>query len=378
MFQDSFSKWLSLIENSLDGVYGSLWEIGTICAFVILFNIVIKKILVFLEGYFKRRHQLWKESFVKAFYPPLSYYVWFFTLIESFELIFLQVSDKRHIPYKSMTLTIGLTLAFTIFLLLWKNYVIDIIRTQGKEHKKRYDSTYIDVINKILTIVILIVAGFMLLEATGSNFNTIMAFGGVSGLALAFASQEVIASFFGGLMIYMTRPFSIGDWILLPERQIEGHVEEIGWYNSKIRTLDKRPIYVPNAIFSKIVVVNPSRVSHRQIKETIGIRYRDVDKLKAIISDVKIMLENTPTIDQAMPLGACFSAFGTYSLDILFYGYSTEVSSDKYNGVKEVLLFGIIDILNKHQAELAFPTTSLEISQGGFEANPMASLTMQN
>lgn len=361
MFQNYISNCYSILKNALDGVYGSLWELGTICGFVILFNLIFKRILVFLENYFKTHHQHWKKSFVKALYTPLSYYVWFFAIIESFELISLQITNTKHFPYKNMILTIALIIAFTYFLLSWKNYAIDIARDKGREKNNRYDSTYIDVINKVSTITILAIAGLMLLEVTGSNFNTLIAFGGVSGLAIAFASQEVIASFFGGLMIYITRPFSIGDWILLPERQIEGHVEEIGWYNSKVRTLDKRPIYIPNAIFSKLVVVNPSRMSHRQIKETIGLRYRDVDKLKAIIADLKTMLMNAPTIDQTMPLGAHFSAFGTSSLDILFYGYSTEITNDKYNQVKETLLFNIIDILNKHQVELAFPTTCLEI-----------------
>lgn len=363
MFQDYISNYYSVIKNCLDGVYGSFWEVGTICGLVILFNFVFKKILMILKNYFESHHQLWKSIFFKAIYIPLSYYIWFFALIESFELISLHIRETKHLPYKNMMLTIGLVIAFSCFLLRWKNNAIDILREKGREQKTRYDSTHIDVINKISTITILITTGLMLLEATGSNFNTLVAFGSVSGLALAFASQEVIASFFGGLMIYITRPFSIGDWILLPERQIEGHVEEIGWYNSKIRTLDKRPIYVPNAIFSKMVVVNPSRMSHRQIKETIGIRYRDVNKLKAVIADIKIMLKNAPTIDQAMTSGAHFSAFGTYSLDILFYGYSTETMTDNYNKIKEILLFNIIDILNKHQAELAFPTTSLEIPE---------------
>ena len=55
----------------------------------------------------------------------------------------------------------------------------------------------------------------------------------------------MISNFFGGFMIYVTHSFGIGDWINLPDHNVEGYVEEIGWYTTRIRTFEKRPIYVP-------------------------------------------------------------------------------------------------------------------------------------
>lgn len=254
---------------------------------------------------------------------------------------------------------VGFVLCFAWVLLRWKRYAIASIKNKDKDHKYA-NAMRIDIFDKIGTVAILIVAVLLLLEVTGNNFNTLIAFGGISGLALAFASQEVIASFFGGLMIYINHPFHVGDWIILPERSIEGYVEEIGWYTTKVRTFDKRPIYVPNSIFSKIVVVNPSRMSHRQIKETIGIRYRDVAALKGIIADIKLLLRDSPEIDHSVNYGAYFSNFGSYSLDILFSAYTFEKSSDGFNKIREKIFFGIIDILARHKAELAFPTTCVE------------------
>lgn len=68
-------------------------------------------------------------------------------------------------------------------------------------------------------------------------------------------------------MIYFDRPFKVGDWIRSPDRQIEGTVERIGWRMTIIRTFDKRPLYVPNSVFSSIVVENPSRMLNRRIYE---------------------------------------------------------------------------------------------------------------
>ncbi len=102
-------------------------------------------------------------------------------------------------------------------------------------------------------------------------------------------------------MIYFDRPFKVGDWIRSPDRQIEGTVERIGWRMTSIRTFDKRPLYVPNSVFSNIVVENPSRMLNRRIFETIGLRYDDADKVPVIIDEVREMLKITKTSIHARP-----------------------------------------------------------------------------
>lgn len=361
MIWEYLENCCALTEASLDGRFGWFWEIGTLCLIVFILNFFFKRLLIFLEGVFKAHKKIWKESFVSALYLPLSYYVWYFAAIEIVDFVWQQMLSINF-ANKSIFLATGLVVAFAWFLLRWKSKAIVCLSESRKFQKMAFNSARIDVVDKLFTVIILIVSMMLLLEVTGSNLNTLVAFGGISGLALAFASQEVIASFFGGLMIYINHPFQIGDWIILPERSIEGHVEEIGWYTTRVRTFDKRPIYVPNSIFSKIVVVNPSRMSHRQIKETIGIRYRDVGALRSIIADIKQMLDANPAVDHGMTCGVYFTAFGAYSLDILFSVYIFEKSTDGYNRIRETILFAIMDILNKHHAELAYPTTCVERS----------------
>lgn len=360
MILDKVQKCCSVVGGSLDGHFGWFWDLATIIIIVLLFNFLFKRLLIFLENYFKSHKQPWKQSLVSALYLPLSYYVWFFAAIESIDFITHEILEMSLFSNKQMVLGIGIVLSFIWFAFRWKKNAILAIKAREKLEKSGYDPTRIDVVDKIATVVILIISVMMLLEVTGNNLNTLIAFGGISGLALAFASQEVIASFFGGLMVYLTHPFVIGDWIILPERSIEGHVEEIGWYTTKVRTFDKRPIYVPNSIFSKIVVINPSRMSHRQIKETIGIRYQDVAELKGIISDIRQVLASSSHIDQNLAYSVFFSAFGNYSLDIQFSSYTFETATNGFNRIKEEILFSIIEILDKHNAELAYPTTCVE------------------
>ena len=107
---------------------------------------------------------------------------------------------------------------------------------------------------------------------------------------MGFAAKDLLANFFGGMMIYMDRPFSVGEWIRSPDKEIEGTVEDIGWRLTRIRTFDKRPLYIPNSVFANISVENPSRMTSRRIYETVGIRYDDIDKMDLIVAQVKGML----------------------------------------------------------------------------------------
>jgi len=211
---------------------------------------------------------------------------------------------------------------------------------------------------------VLITATLVALQTLGYSVSGVLAFGGVGGIAIGFAAKDLLANFFGGLMIYLDRPFAVGDWIRSPDREIEGTVEEIGWRLTRIRSFDKRPIYVPNAMFATIALVNPSRMSHRRIYETIGIRYQDVDKMAAITRDVKAMLGGHPEIDASQTLIVNFNAFAPSSLDFFVYTFTKTTNWVHYHEVKEDVLLRILAIVAAHGAEVAFPTSTVHVPDG--------------
>jgi MscS family membrane protein len=177
----------------------------------------------------------------------------------------------------------------------------------------------------------------------------------------------LLANFFGGMMIYLDRPFSVGDWIRSPDREIEGTVEHIGWRLSVIRTFDQRPLYIPNSVFANIAVENPSRMSNRRIYETFGVRYTDTHKMSIIVADVKFLLENHEDIDQGKTLIVNFNAFGPSSVDFFVYTFTKTTNWVLYHGIKERVLLQIYDIIEAHGAEIAFPTSTILLDNGGSE-----------
>lgn len=361
---DELENCCEIASSALDGKYGWGDETVALIVFIIIFNIFAKWLLSYLHRRFEAQHKIWKDSFVQALYAPLSLYTWIFAIVHATNLIFPKISSEGFLSNMHLGLEMAGVLALAWFLLRWKKILIRLLKAKSLRHEIAVQQGKIDVIDKALTVLVIVISSMLLLEISGRSLSTLIAFGGIGGLAIAFASQEVIANFFSGLMIYLTHPFGVGDWINLPERNIEGNVEEIGWYTTRVRTFEKRPIYVPNSIFSKVVVETPSRMSHRQLKETVHLRYRDTKVVQKIINDIAAMLEAHPNVDQDQKIGVNLDGFGVYSLDISISAYTTVVESEEFATVKQEILFYIIDIISMHGAEMASPTTIVEIPNG--------------
>lgn len=230
------------------------------------------------------------------------------------------------------------------------------------EGEKEVDPTTVDAIAKLLKVSVVITATLVVLQTLGFSISGVLAFGGIGGVAVGFAAKDLLANFFGGLTIYLDRPFAVGDWIRSPDRNIEGTVEHIGWRLTRIRTFDKRPLYVPNSTFTTIAVENPSRMLNRRIKETIGIRYDDAGKMEAIVRKVKDMLMNHPEIDTSRTLIVNFNAFAASSLDFFIYTFTKTTDWIFFHEVKQDVMLKIINIIEKEGAECAFPTSTLHLA----------------
>ena len=361
MLIDKINDCCSFAVGALDGLYGWISEAIGIVLVVLVFNYLTRWLLKKLHLHFEKQKKYWRDSFVQAVYVPISYYVWFFAFVQAVDLIAARIAVPIPIENRHMLLAAAGVFAFAWFLMRWKRNVVHHLIAKSKNREITIDQGKIGAIDKLWTVAIIFFSILMLLEATNRSMNTIIAFGGVGGLALAFASQEVIANFFGGFMIYLTQPFTIGDWISIPDHSIEGIVEDIGWYMTRVRSLDKRPIYIPNSIFSRLIVITPSRMSHRQFKEIMGIRYEDMPKIKTITQEIKEMLQQHFDIDRSQSIIVRFAAFGSYSLDISVSAYIPITDNEGFMKVKEDILFKIADIVSKNGAEFATPTQSIEL-----------------
>ena len=232
---------------------------------------------------------------------------------------------------------------------------------QNADDLMEIDPTTVHAVAKLLRLSVMITAGLVMLQTLGYSISGVLAFGGLGGVVVGFAAKDLLANFFGGLMIYLDRPFAVGDWVRSPDRNIEGVVEHIGWRQTCIRTFDKRPLYIPNSVFANIAVENPQRMTHRRIYETIGIRYCDADKMSKITDDVRAMLIAHPEIDNTQTLMVNFNSFAPSSLDFFIYTFTKTTVWTEFHEIKHDVLLKINDIIASHKAEVAFPTSTVHV-----------------
>ena len=308
----------------------------------------------------KKRNHLWLHASLEAIRAPLSLVIWLLGMLAGADIAAVH-SEGPWFDHVDEVRRIGVIAALTWFALRVTRTVERGILDRAHRNEEDLDYTTVDAIGKLARIAIFITAGLVTLQNLGFSISGVLAFGGVGGLAVGLAARDLLANFFGGFTVYMDRPFSVGDWIRSPDRNIEGTVEYIGWRQTRIRTFEKRPLYVPNSIFMNVVVENPSRMSHRRIFETIGVRYDDIHALPDIVHDVEHMLAEHEGVDANQTLMVFFTQFGPSSLDFFVYCFTKTVVWAEYHRIKQEIMFRISDIIADHGAEIAFPTTTVHV-----------------
>ena len=228
---------------------------------------------------------------------------------------------------------------------------------------EKVDRATIQVLFKMFRALSYAVVVLLLLQAFGLSIAGLLAFGGVGGIVVGFAARDIISNMFNGLRIFWSRPFVVGDWIKCANAGIEGVVEDIGWQVTQIRTFDKRPLYVPNAILGASVIENPQRMTNRRIYQYFGIRYEDVDKISQVLEEVRAMLSTHPEIDQQQICMVNLDRFGAYSIDFFVYCLTSTTNWVHYHKVKEDVLLKIAQIVARCGADFAFPTQTIKMER---------------
>ncbi len=350
----------ALLQQLRDWTETNTWivQVFLVVFFALLLDYVQRKLLVHIYKRLMATKTLWDDALVAALQRPLSLLIWIVGLTFAAEIIYLE-TDAAIFAAITPIRDVGVVTAMAWFLVRFTNNAQENFVIQGERDGKVYDRTTVDAISKLIRLSIIITAVLVGLQTLGFSISGVLAFGGIGGIAVGFAAKDLLANFFGGLMIYLDRPFAVGDWVRSPDREIEGTVEGIGWRLTCIRTFDKRPLYIPNSVFANITVENPSRMSHRRIYETIGIRYEDADKMDPIIKDVKQMLREHPAIDSSQTLMVNFNKFAASSLDFFIYTFTHTTVWTEFHGIKHDVLLRIHDIISRHGAEIAFPTSTV-------------------
>lgn len=354
--------------TGIDIKYTWILEVFLVVFAVVLTNFILKRVFNRLQKKADKSQNVWDDAIVAAIRSPARGVIWVMGLTFAAEIAFLSqeatANSEEIFHFLSQLRQIGFISLLAWFLIR----IIGQLEHTFKNHNVRrdpeaepVDETTVDAIGRLFRMTVYITASLVMMQTLGFSISGILAFGGIGGFAVGFAAKDLLSNVFGGLSIFMDRPFSVGDWIRSPDRTIEGTVEQIGWRRTVIRKFDKRPLYVPNATFLSIAVENPSRMTNRRIYETIGIRYCDADAMTQIVDAVKYYLRNNPDIDQDQTMIVNFNVFGPHSLDFFVYTFTKTTVWVDFHEIKHEIMLEIYKIIRDHGADCAFPTTTLDI-----------------
>jgi MscS family membrane protein len=350
-------------------------QVLTVIVVIAALNIGVYYLLRRIEKITEHTAPVWDDALIQALRKPLTLMLWVVGIAFAAEIV------HKHTGAPIFDFVVPTRNVVVMFSLAWfllrliRNVANNIVATR-QAAGETVDHTTVDALSKLGRFSVIIIAALVILQTLGFSITGLLTFGGIGGIAVGFAAKDILANFFGGLTIYLDRPFAVGEWIRSPDKEIEGTVEYIGWRHTRVRAFNKNPIYVPNALFTTIVVENPTRMTNRRIKETIGIRYADLDKMAAIVGDVRTMLENHPEIDAGTTLIVNFNQFAASSLDFFIYTFTKTKEWVHYHAVKQDVLLRTAAIIARHGAEIAYPTQTLHIeTQPSDPATPGVSLT---
>jgi MscS family membrane protein len=353
---DAIEAWLV---NLTGEQYLWILELFVIVLLVLSLGYMVNRIIDRLEMQANKSLTVWDDALIEACRKPLIWLIWILGINFAASIAAQKMASPMQAlidPINRLALIFLATIFITSFIkraernLLHPDYMA-----------KPIDATTVRAVGKLLRAAVIITALLVAMQLFGYSISGLLAFGGIGGIAVGFAAKDLLANFFGGLMIYLDRPFSVGDWVRSPDKEIEGTVEDIGWRLTRIRTFDQRPLYIPNSVFANISVENPSRMTNRRIYETVGIRYADIGCMKAIVEQVTAMLCEHPEIDTDQIMIVNFNAFSASSVDFIIYTFTKTTEWVRFHQVKQDVLLKVAQIIEANQAEIAFPTSTVHI-----------------
>ena len=214
---------------------------------------------------------------------------------------------------------------------------------------------------KAVKAVFLLVAFVAILDNFGFNVTALVAGLGVGGIAVALAAQKSIENLFGGIMLYADQPVRVGDFCRFGDKI--GTVEEIGIRSTRVRTLDRTVVTIPNAEFSALQLENFTRRDFIRLYAILGLRYETTpEQLRHVLVESRKLLYSHPKISNE-PARVRFVGFGAYSLDLELFAYATTSDWNEFLGIREDVFLGLMDLVARSGTGFAFPSQTLYLAK---------------
>ena len=234
-----------------------------------------------------------------------------------------------------------------------------LVKKLKQKRNKEVDDSNFEFLLKIVRVIIYILAGFAVITILGFNLNGLIAGLGVGGVIVTLAAQDTAQNLFGGLMIFLDKPFVVGDWIAVSN--YEGTVEDITFRSTRIRTFENSVVNIPNSVMSNSSITNWSKMEKRRYRTNLCIQLdTPLEKLERFQARVEDMLKEREAI-YGDTIIVKFDEIKGNGINILISSYTDSVSYESYLSEKENINNKIMKILREENIELAYDTKTVYV-----------------
>ncbi|WP_205500628.1 mechanosensitive ion channel family protein [Rufibacter psychrotolerans] len=346
-----------------------------------LFKTVASKLFsdIFFGVVIKRFNQeVTKQEFKRLLVTPLEFLTFLVFLYVAFDS--LTYPPELGLPAKNeLGLKRILQRIYSIFLIVSLTWVImRLVDFFGLIFSKRAAKTLSKLDDQLVPFfvdfskVIIVIIGFFVILGTVFKVNVagLVAGLGVGGLAIAFAAKESLENLLASFTIFLDHPFVVGDLVQVGE--ITGTIEKIGFRSTRIRTLEKSYVTLPNKSMIDKPLDNLTLRTFRRVKFDVMLTYGTTsEQLKAIVTDIQQFIDNYPRTNQDGRVR--FMNLSPHAKEIMVLYFIDTVDWDEYINIKEEINYQIVKVVEKHGAAFAFPTQTVYVKREEIELSRPAS-----
>lgn len=340
--------WLSVLHNSLYSIVGAIL---TVLLFIALRKLVVQYIFKWIRRWSSESEEYYTRI-IDALEPPLRFLILIVGIFLALRLLPLSIAADAAI--------VKLFRSGIIFIIGWAVFRFcsaESLISQELRERLELDEILLPILSKVLRFIIIALVVVMIANEWNYDINGFIAGLGLGGLALALAAQNVLANMFGGMVIILEKPFTIGDWIKTP--RVEGTVETITFRSTLVRGFDQALVTVPNSSLANEAITNYSRMGKRRIFYHLSLTHStSVEEMQACVNRIRKMLNDHPEIHPETVM-VNFEKFGESSLDIMIYCFTNTTIWNEYLRVREDVNLKIMAIVEDMNLHLAYPSRTL-------------------
>jgi MscS family membrane protein len=236
-------------------------------------------------------------------------------------------------------------------------FLSKVFLARAEKTESKTDDQLVPFLRDILKVLVYIIVFLAFLSNIFQiNIAALVAGLGVGGIAIALASKDSLENLLGSFTIFLDKPFAVGDLVTIDG--ITGTIERVGIRSTRIRTLDKSFVTVPNKKLTESNLDNLTLRSQRRARFMVGLTYNThPDTVRAIVADIQKELDDHP--QTSMDGVAHLYEFGESSLSILVQYFVNSMDWNVYLRVREEINFKVMDIVHQRGSQFAFPTRSI-------------------